>query len=109
MRTSVSILAFAMVVGLCTGEEVASPFNVADHSQLFVDKVLVREAANVAFSLVPARKHPENPVVGAEKPWEGWRLEIYGNVIYSQLREGLIYVFKIGPTSHLYVEDVFDM
>lgn len=34
---------------------------------------------------------------------------IYGNVIYSQLREGLIYVFKIGPTGHLYVEDVFDM
>lgn len=31
---------------------------------------------------------------------------IYGNVIYSQLREGLIYVFKIGPTGHLYVEDV---
>jgi ABC-type glycerol-3-phosphate transport system substrate-binding protein len=34
---------------------------------------------------------------------------IYGNVIYSQLREGLIYVFKIGPTGHLYVEDVLDM
>ncbi len=34
---------------------------------------------------------------------------IYGNVIYSQLREGLIYVFKIGPTGHLYVEDVHDM
>lgn len=34
---------------------------------------------------------------------------IYGNVIYSQLREGLIYVFKIGPTGLLYVEDVHDM
>lgn len=34
---------------------------------------------------------------------------IYGNAVYSQLREGLIYVFKIGPTGHLYVEDVLDM
>jgi len=34
---------------------------------------------------------------------------IYGNAVYSQLRPGLIYVFKIGPTGHLYIEDVLDM
>ncbi len=34
---------------------------------------------------------------------------IYGNVIYSPLREGLIYVFKIGPTGQLYREVVPDM
>lgn len=31
---------------------------------------------------------------------------IYGNVIYHRLREGLIYVFKISPTGHLYPEVV---
>jgi len=62
---------------------------------LFVDRVLVREARNVAFTLHPARKHPENPLVRADRPWEGWRLEIYGNVIYDE-EEGLFKMWYIG-------------
>ena len=31
---------------------------------------------------------------------------VYGNVVYSQLKEGLIYVFKISPTGQLYPEIV---
>ena len=72
-----------------------SPFNVGDRSQLFVDKVLVRESQNVAFTLHPARKHPENPLVKADRPWEGWRLEIYGNVIYDE-EEKLFKMWYIG-------------
>lgn len=34
---------------------------------------------------------------------------IYGSVIYHKLKEGLIYVFKISPTGHLYPEIVPDM
>jgi len=34
---------------------------------------------------------------------------IYGNVVYSQLKEGLIYVFTINPTGQLYDEVVPDM
>jgi len=34
---------------------------------------------------------------------------IYGNVIYHELRPGLIYVFKISPMGHLYCEVVPDM
>lgn len=34
---------------------------------------------------------------------------IYGNVIYSKLRKGLIYVFKISPTGQVYPEVVPDM
>lgn len=34
---------------------------------------------------------------------------IYGNVVYSKLRKGLIYVFKISPTGQLYPETVPDM
>jgi len=73
------LLAFVVSV-----EPPLSPFNVEDKSQLFVDKLLIRETDNVAFTLHPARKHPENPIVKADKPWEGWRLEIYGNVIYDE-------------------------
>jgi len=34
---------------------------------------------------------------------------IYGNVVYSRLRPGLIYVFKIGPTGQVYPEVVPDI
>ncbi len=71
----------ALLLSFAAAGEPVSPFPVGDKSQLFVDQVLVREARNVAFTLHPARKHPENPLMKAEKPWEGWRLELYGNVI----------------------------
>jgi hypothetical protein len=70
--------------GFLSAAETVSPFKVGDRSQLFVDKVLVRDTENISFNLVPARKHPENPVVRADRPWEGWRLEIYGNAIYDE-------------------------
>ncbi len=34
---------------------------------------------------------------------------IYGNVVYSRLRKGLIYVFKISPTGQVYPEVIPDM
>jgi len=34
---------------------------------------------------------------------------IYGSVVYNQFRPGLIYVFKINPVGHLYLEVVPDM
>jgi len=34
---------------------------------------------------------------------------IYGNAVYSRLREGLIYIFKISPAGHVYPEVVPDI
>jgi uncharacterized membrane protein (Fun14 family) len=34
---------------------------------------------------------------------------IYGNVVYSRLRQGLIYVFKISPTGQVYPEVIPDV
>jgi hypothetical protein len=34
---------------------------------------------------------------------------IYGNAVYSKLREGLIYIFKINPTGQVYPEVVPDI
>ena len=34
---------------------------------------------------------------------------IYGNAVYSRLRKGLIYVFKINPTGQVYPEIVPDI
>lgn len=60
-----------------------SPFETGSRPQLFVDRVLVRESRAAAFTLHPAEKHPANPLVAADKPWEGWRLELFGSVIYD--------------------------
>ena len=58
-------------------------YQAGSQAQLFVDQMVVRQADNVAFTLHPARKHPANPLVVADQPWEGWRIEIYGNVIFD--------------------------
>jgi hypothetical protein len=45
----------------------------------------------------------------AEKLKEYGITAIYGNVVYSRLKPGLIYIFKISPTGQLYPEVVPDM
>jgi hypothetical protein len=61
-----------------------SPFDVGNRAQLFVDRVLVRESQRVWFTQHPGKKHPANPLVKADQPWEGWRIEVFGSVIYDE-------------------------
>lgn len=58
-------------------------FDVGNRSQLFIDRLLVRDAAGVSFTAHPARKHPANPLLRADRPWEGWQLALYGSVLYD--------------------------
>jgi hypothetical protein len=78
---------FAKVVGvgasLWSARAAASPVEVGTSAQLFVDRVLVREARSVCFTLHPAEKHPANPLLKADRPWEGWRVTLYGSVIFD--------------------------
>lgn len=79
----------------------ASPFDISDRSQLFVDQVVVRDTRNIAFTLHPARKHPENPIMKADQPWEGWRLEIYGNVIRDE-EDGIFKMWYLGEETETF-------
>lgn len=79
----------------------ASPFPIEDKAQLFVDQVLVRDSRNIVFTLHPARKHPENPLLKADQPWEGWRLEIYGNVIHDD-EENLFKMWYLGEENETF-------
>ncbi|MBM3738543.1 MAG: hypothetical protein FJW39_22415 [Acidobacteria bacterium] len=60
-----------------------SPYDAGSRAQLFVDDLLVRDTRGIAFTLHPARKHSANPLVTADRGFEGWRLELYGNVIWD--------------------------
>ena len=42
-------------------------------------------------------KHPANPLVVADQPWEGWRIEIYGNVIFDR-EEQIFKMWYIGES-----------
>ena len=77
--------------------ECASPFDVGNRAQLFVDRLLVHETQRVAFTLHPEKKHSRNPLVVCDKPWEGWRLEIYGSVIYDK-EEQIFKMWYIGES-----------
>lgn len=83
-----------LVVFAAWGDAPVSPFPVANKAQLFVDQVLVRDTQRVAFTLHPARIRPEGPVLKADKPWEGWRVELYGNVIRDD--DGLFRMWYLG-------------
>ena len=82
-------------------QDLTSPFPVEDKAQLFVDQVLVRETQGISFTLHPAREHPENPLLKADQPWEGWRLEIYGNVIFDE-EERLFKMWYLGEETETF-------
>ncbi len=64
--------------------EFASPFNIADKTQLFVDKVLVRDTKGINFTLHRATKQPDNPLIKVDRSWEGWRVILFGTVLYDE-------------------------
>jgi hypothetical protein len=86
MSHQVKWLCLLLLAGMCLSNAARAdgPLDVGDRAQLFIDQVLVRSATKVAFTLHPAQKHPRNPLIKADRPWEGWRISIYGTVLYDQ-------------------------
>ena len=48
--------------------------------QLFIDDWNVESMAGLTRTLHPVRKHPRNPLVVADRPWEGPQVLLYGAV-----------------------------
>ena len=57
------------------------PIHVGRQKQLFVDDGVIESSAGVERVLHSVMKHPDNPLVVADKPWEGICVLIYGAVI----------------------------
>ena len=85
----------------------ASPFDVGGRAQLFIDRTLIRDTSRVSFTLHQGTKHPQNPLLRADQPWEGWRLEIYGNVLYDDQEQcfKMWYVAADNPTCYATSKD----
>ena len=61
-----------------------SPLRIGTSAQLFVERSIVRETDRVWFTLHPGEKHPRNPVIRADRDWEGWRVRNKGNAIFDE-------------------------
>jgi len=58
--------------------------DVGSRAQLFLDQQAVYSTERIFFRQHAARKHPLNPLVKADQPWEGWRINVYGTVLYDE-------------------------
>src|SRR5215831_539030 len=84
MKLVRQVLPFVLLFTTSAARADLSPFDVGTAAQLFIDRTLVHDANGVTFTLHPARKHPANPLLKADQPWEGWRLVIDGGVLYDE-------------------------
>ena len=104
-RRRFSGLVVVLLLLIATGLAAESPFDVGDRAQLFVDRILVHKADRIFFTQHSGRPHPENPLILADRPWEGWRLEMHGTVIYDQ-EEGIFKMWYLGDAGDS--RDYFD-
>ena len=72
----------------CSGKESASQaLELGTQTQLLVDDFVIEEMKGVKRKLNPLTKHPANPVLRPEHPWEG-QYTFPGTVLYDE-SEGL--------------------
>jgi predicted GH43/DUF377 family glycosyl hydrolase len=60
------------------------PVEVGSQHQLFVDDEIVANMPGVRRIVEPARKHPANPIIRPEHPWEDDMVLLYGSVLHDQ-------------------------
>jgi len=61
-----------------------SPLPIGTSAQLFAERSIVQDTERVWFTLHPGQKHARNPLIRADRDWEGWRIRTYGNGIFDE-------------------------
>ena len=91
LTTSLQIMILLGTIVMCSGAS-GEPARITSAVQLFVDDYLVDTAEGVRRSVHQWKRHPANPVLQPDKPWEygGNYLNTYGSVIYDESEQ----VFK---------------
>ena len=61
---------------------------IGSTKQLFVDDYVIDEMDNVSKTFNQAEKHPDNPLIRSDRPWEkikpGEGVMLYGTVLYDE-------------------------
>jgi hypothetical protein len=63
------------------------PISVSTRKQLFVDDAIIESSSGLKRRLHPVEKHPSNPLIVPENPWEGKSVLLYGAVIRDPLSQ----------------------
>ncbi len=58
--------------------------SISNHSQLFLDDHLIAKMSNLKRELQRPEKHPANPVIVQDAPWEQRYMQMYGTVLYDE-------------------------
>jgi len=75
------VVVAAVLISASARAQQMSLLDVGDRSQLLADPNLVFDSEGVAFTPHPARKHPDNPLVRADQPWEGWYVTAFASTV----------------------------
>jgi len=69
------------------GEVEKRVVTVSHYPQLFLDDKLISRTENLKREIQQPVKHPANPLVVQDSPWEKRLIEIYGTVLYEPERD----------------------
>ncbi len=61
----------------------AEPITVSNSSHLFLDDFLIDRMTNLRRQVHPPSKHPANPLIKQDFPWEKRMIETYGTVLFD--------------------------
>lgn len=59
------------------------PIHIGNERQLFIDDYCIEELCGVRRQFHQAEKHPSNPILIQQEPWEETYLQLYGNILYD--------------------------
>ena len=75
-----TVVLVALGCGLHAAAKV-EPIRVDHRRQLFLDDEIIASMTRVKREIHPAAKHPANPLIWPDQPWESKTSVIYGSVI----------------------------
>jgi len=81
-RQCALLFAFALLnIAAAFFASAAKPIILDQTKQLFLDNEIIESQKNIQRIIHPAKKHPENPILTADSPWENNSCLIYGSVL----------------------------
>lgn len=61
----------------------STPIALSNNPQLFLDDSIIAHTENVCLDVKQPKKHPSNPLIRADQPWERREIELYGTVLFD--------------------------
>ncbi|MGE0607168.1 MAG: hypothetical protein AB7O62_08760 [Pirellulales bacterium] len=103
MRPTIFVVACSLLfaVQLARAQQ-QNILDVGTASQLLLDPSLVYESHGVAFTPHPAKKHGGNPLVKADRTWEGWYVSAFAGTVLRDAESGQFKMWYSCPSDEVF-------